>query len=60
MGRLDQLLQFLKGPVWAGNLISCSNTDSLYKLGYVFRINGWTSLTKQGIKVLDDLGLIRK
>lgn len=41
---------FLQGPTWDGNVISKSDRDDAVDAGYVFRHEGWQSLTEDGLK----------
>lgn len=57
---IDCLLQFAKGPVWDGNLISKSHRDHLYNKGYIQRGFGWQWLTEKGVRTLVELRLINE
>lgn len=57
---LEQLLQFMRGPIWDGNLISKSNRDHLYKYKYIQRSSGYQFLTPKGVDTLVELGFLRR
>ena len=54
----EQLLQLLR-IVWDGDLISKSDRDTLVKMGYVERVNGFQIITGEGIRYLVANGFIR-
>ena len=57
-GRMEQLLQIARGPVWDGNLIDKTATQALTEREYILRVKGWNILSPKGLKVLLDFGLI--
>ncbi len=57
-GRVEQLRQIAKAPVWDGNLISKLATTELNQRGYIKRIEGWSILAPKGLKCLIDLGYL--
>ena len=54
----EQLIQLLR-IVWDGDLISKTDRDSLVKIGYVERANGFQIITGEGIRYLVANGFIR-
>ena len=46
------------GPVWDGNLISKTDRDELVKAGLVDRSGGWNFLTRYGVEVAVQLGIL--
>jgi hypothetical protein len=54
---VEQLKQLLTVTA-DGNLLSKSARTRLVNAGYVERINGFNFLTKDGVKVLIDFGLL--
>lgn len=40
---------FLQGPTWDGNIVSKMGRNELVKFGYAFRVEGWASLTVEGV-----------
>ena len=55
---LEQLLQLLR-IIWDGDLISKSDRDTLVKMGYATRANGFQIITGEGITYLVESGIIR-
>jgi hypothetical protein len=55
----EQLKQIAAGSVWDGNLVCKSSRDSLVKVGYVERFNGWNIITTNGFSVALNIGLVR-
>ena len=55
---IEQLKQ-LTTVTWDGNLVSKDARKRLVKRGYVRQSQGWNLLTKAGVKVLVDLGLLK-
>lgn len=51
-------LQQLTCLTWDGDLIGKSFRDDLVKSGYVERFNGWNLITKEGIRLLENLKFI--
>jgi hypothetical protein len=51
---------FWNGPTEDGNLPSKSGRDSLVENGWVFRLDGWQSLTEKGLAGAIRLGMDRK
>jgi hypothetical protein len=58
-GKIDQLSQLAKGPVWDGNIIGKTERDELFKAGLVGRWGGWNFLTEEGIKYAVNLSLLK-
>jgi len=56
---LDQLIQFLDGPIRDGKLISKNHRDHLVKVGYANRTSGFNLLTQTGVNVLVNLGILK-
>jgi hypothetical protein len=42
---------FLSGPIWDGNLVSKAGRSDLVAAGLAFQVNGFTSLTPEGVRV---------
>jgi hypothetical protein len=59
MNNLEQLKQCLK-VIWDGNLISKSSVEELRKSGLVERGYGFTWITRRGIKILIDMGELKR
>ena len=59
MGCLEQLMQFIKGPVWDGNLISKTDRDHLENHYLVQRVHGWNFLTGKGVEYLVVLKILK-
>jgi hypothetical protein len=58
-GMIEQLQQLQK-VTWDGDLISKSQRDALVKCGYVVRCGGgWNLITKKGVEVLVNIGLLK-
>lgn len=58
MPMLEQLQQ-LRTTTWDGNLISKDARTCLVKCGYAQQAEGWNWLTKAGVEVLINLGLLK-
>lgn len=56
-GRIEQLLQLLS-ITFDGDLISKTERDALQQMGYCTKSSGFNIITPEGIKLLNDLGLI--
>ena len=48
---------FVSGPTWDSNLISKSGRSELIELGLAFYVNGWQSLTEEGVRVASEWDL---
>lgn len=57
--RIKQLVQFISGPVWDGNIIDKGSRDELFKRGYISRTEGFNFLSTQGVTLLIDLGFLK-
>jgi hypothetical protein len=57
---LEQLVCFLKGPIFDGDLVSKEARDRLVKSEMIFRANGYQSLTDKGVRTLIDLGFLNQ
>lgn len=57
--RLDQLGQLLT-VTWDGSLLSKASRDELVSAGYAYTLNGWNSITENGIILLVNLGYLSK
>ena len=55
---LEQLQQLLTAT-WDGNLISKSDRSELVKSGLAARAQGWNFITADGIRMLDNLGMLK-
>lgn len=51
---------FFHGPTWDGNMPSKSGRGELCDAGYVVHLDGWASLTEEGLKLALAAGLDRK
>ena len=58
-GHLEQLVEFSKGVVCDGNLLSKYARDDLVTAGLAERVNGWNLITAKGVQYLIDLGFLR-
>lgn len=58
-GHIDQLKQFLNGPIWDGHLISKDSRKQLVKVGMVHQYEGFNFLTLKGLRILYELGLLK-
>lgn len=56
-GRIEQLLQLLR-ITFDGDLINKTERDALQQMGYCTKSSGFNIITPEGIKLLNDLGLI--
>ena len=56
---IKQLVQFIDGPVWDGNIIGKETRDSLWKNGYIERDSGFSFLTAKGVRICAELNLIK-
>lgn len=45
---------FRNGPTWDGDIIDKEGRSQLIREGLAFRVNGWTSLTQDGLEVAVD------
>ena len=57
-GRLEQLKQ-LTTATWDGNLISKQDRTELVKSGLAAKAEGWNFITAEGIRALNNLGLLK-
>lgn len=56
---VDCFMQIVRGPVWAGDLISKAVCKRLVERGLVARTaGGYAIITKKGMAVADALGLL--
>jgi len=55
---IEQLSQFVHGPVWDGNLIGKGERDRLVEAGFVERVSGWNFLSSQGVALCVTLRLL--
>lgn len=51
---------FLNGPTWDGNIVSKTGRQELIVRGYAFRVEGYASLTHEGVRLAATSGLDRK
>jgi hypothetical protein len=42
---------FKNGPTWDGDIASKSGRGELFRRGYAARVNGWSYLTEEGMKL---------
>ena len=54
-GHFHDLKQFIT-VTWDGDVVSKSSRDFLISKGFLFKIGGFTTLTRKGLQVLIDLG----
>ena len=55
----ETLLQLCYGVRWDGDLINKAQIGNAVSNGHVIRWNGWSMITRDGVKHLDDTGAIR-
>ena len=55
---LNQLKQIFSRTTWDGDTISPSDKHELIKLGYVDHYNGYSFITKKGVKYLYDNNML--
>lgn len=59
--QIDVLWQlFRNGPTWDGDIVSKQGRDDLVRLNLVFRVDGWASLTKDGVGLAVTSGFDRR
>lgn len=58
-GCLDVLIQLFKGGVWDGDVASKAQRDWLFKRELIDRIDGFQIITKKGVALLMDLGVVK-
>lgn len=47
---------FSNGPTWDGNILSKTDRDSLWNMGFIARFDGWNWLTNEGVTLAIELG----
>ena len=59
-GELAVLEQLFKtGPTWDGDIVGKSYRDRIIKKGWAERDDGWTYLTRDGVRHCVDIGIGR-
>ena len=56
--RLEQLMLLCK-VTSDGDLVSKAHRDELVKCGYVIQINGWNIISREGVIILANLGMLK-